>query len=212
MTTSAERKIRFAIFASGQGSNAMALLDEMETLGNQGEISFVLSDRAEAPVLEKSQMRGVKNILMEVQGSKKEQEEKILKLLAEHQVDWILLAGYMRLLSPTFIETFASWHQGQEQIINIHPSLLPAYPGKDSLQRAFADRVPFSGVTLHCVDAGMDTGSVLLQEQVPRRDEDSLENFVQRAHSTEHRMYRHFVREICLLRRPTAFFTGSPHV
>lgn len=210
MTAGAKAKsVKVAIFASGTGSNAMALIKKSKTL-SQLEISFVLSDKANAPVLPKAQAEGVRTYLVEKKQDRAAHETEILTLLKEHKVDWILLAGYMRMISADFLSTFASWHQGQSQIVNIHPSLLPAYPGVDSIARAHKEGAPHTGVTLHFVDDGMDTGTVIRQEKLAVHAEETLEQLASRMHRLEHQIYTEFLESLSTHGRKTIHFEENP--
>ena len=161
---------RLALLASGNGTNALSII---QNLPSNLKVEFVLSDQAEAAVLKKAADLGVRTYLVEKKSTKAAHENEILKLMKEHHVDWICLAGYMRILSGEFLAEFSRWHGGQDQVVNIHPSALPAYPGVESIKRAFDDRVEESGVTLHFVDPGVDTGKIVLQKKVPlSNDED----------------------------------------
>lgn len=199
------RPLRVALFASGTGSNAMALV-AMSRLLPQVEISFVLSDKSQAPVLAKAQAENVKTYLVEKTSDKESHEGTILQLLKEHHVDWIFLAGYMRLLSASFIREFSRWHGGAEQIVNIHPSILPAYPGVNSIERAFNDKVSASGVTLHLVDEGMDTGRILDQKTVPLDSSEDLKSWAQKIHFVEHGVYASFLQKVASGVHPTVPF------
>lgn len=199
--------LRVAIFASGTGSNAQALIQRAQNWGPEKvEVSFVLSDKASAPVLEKAKAFSVRSYAVEKNTTKQAHEQQILHLVKEHQVDWIFLAGYMRLLSASFLSQFSSWHGGQSQVVNIHPSLLPLYPGVDSIARAYQDRVPQSGVTIHLVDEGMDTGTILQQEVVRLLPDDPMANWAQRIHQLEHHMYTKFLDSLIRQERRTFYF------
>ncbi|WP_413568524.1 phosphoribosylglycinamide formyltransferase [Bdellovibrio sp. HCB117] len=205
------RPVRIALFASGTGSNAMALVAKAQELSKEKiDVAFVLSDKSAAPVLEKAQNAGVRTYLVEKKTDRKTHESEVLKLLREYHIDWIFLAGYMRLLSADFIQQFRHWHAGAEQIVNIHPSLLPAYPGVDSIARAFNDGVKESGVTLHLVDEGMDTGRVLVQEIVSRKEEANLAKWTQQFHEVEHRLYCQFLEKVALGSQDTVYFKETP--
>src|SRR5699024_8071824 len=110
--------------------------------------------------------------------------------LKEANVDWLFLAGYMRLVGPTLLDAYP------ERIINIHQSFLPNYPGKDAIKRAFEDGVKETGVTVHLVDAGMDTGPIIAQTRVPVEAGDTLESLSERIHYVEHRLYPHVIRMV----------------
>lgn len=204
------RPLRVAIFASGTGSNALALINKAQTLSGALEISFVLSDKAMAPVLKKAQEMGVRTCLVEKKLDRHNHEQEILKLLREHRIDWIFLAGYMRLLSGSFLRQFSSWHEGASQIVNIHPSLLPAYPGAEAIARAHQDRASQTGVTVHFVDEGMDTGEIIIQEALNLPSEAPLSDWVDAIHSLEHRMYSNFLESLSLGKPRTFYFEENP--
>lgn len=186
---------RIAIFASGNGSNAMALIQSAKKLKNV-KVELVLSDKKSAAVLGKAQAENVKTYLIEKTTDRAHHENEILNILREHQIDWIFLAGYMRLLSAHFLKEFSALHQGQARIVNIHPSLLPAYPGADSIARAFQDQVSESGVTLHYVDEGMDTGKIIRQERLRRVEAQDLSSWSQQFHQLEHQIYTDFLKSL----------------
>lgn len=187
--------MRIAIFASGSGSNAEALMRKASDLGDI-QIEFILSDKKDAFVLERAKKLGVTAYVVEKNSTRENHEQEILRLVDEHQIDWILLAGYMRLISPGFLQALKDRHEGHAQLINIHPSLLPAYPGTESIQRAYQDQVPASGVSIHYVDEGIDTGPLLAQEKVTLAAGETLESFATRIHSLEHQMYEKILEQI----------------
>lgn len=201
------RPLRIAIFASGTGSNALALIKRAQKLPqDKVEITFVLSDQAEAPVLEKAKNENVRAFLVSKTSDRPTHEQEILNLVREYQIDWIFLAGYMRLISESFLKTFADWHAGHAQIVNIHPSLLPQYPGVDSIARAYNDKVSASGVSLHLVDEGMDTGKVLVQKSLALPEGESLDGWTKKFHSLEHQVYGDFLESLALGQVPSHSF------
>lgn len=187
--------MKIAIFASGSGSNAEALIKKARELTGV-EISFVLSDKKEAVVLERAKNLNVSTYVVPRTTTREGQEQEILKLIDQHAIDWVLLAGYMRLVSAEFLQALKDRHDGHAQVLNIHPSLLPAYPGVDSIQRAFLDKVPFSGISIHYVDEGLDTGPLLVQKKLPLLPEESFESFAARMHTLEHRLYGQVLEQI----------------
>lgn len=199
--------VRVAIFASGTGSNALALIKKAQRLSGI-EVAFVLSDQEKASVLQKAQEEGTKTFIVTRKTDRNFQEAEILELLQAYQIDWIFLAGYMRMLSPAFLKTFAKWHGDASQVVNIHPSILPNYPGVDSIRRAYQDEVFETGVTIHLVDEGMDTGRILQQESLIIDPQESLESFSQRMHQLEHRMYSSFLESLTKDRK-TFYFEGK---
>lgn len=202
--------IRIALFASGTGSNALALLRVGRELAPAVRLSELICDRADAPILDKLTDFDVKSHLIERNDGKKEHETAILHILRAARADWIFLAGYMRLLSPDFVQQWRCWHGGAQQIVNIHPSLLPAYPGLDSVQRAVAAGEPRIGVTLHQVDEGMDTGAIIAQDSVPRRPGEGMDALMARVHALEHRLYTDFLRQVATGHPPTSHFQENP--
>ena len=186
--------LRLALFASGGGTNALNLLEVAKDLPEL-EIALVIVDQATSPLLkilsEKFPKLTVKLISMptgnDVKTRKQAHEKLILDELKEHRIDWIFLAGYMRMVGPTLLAEYSS--QGKSHIVNIHPSLLPAYPGLHAYERAFAANDQKSGVTIHLVDSGMDTGTILVQESFERLPNDTLQNFMDRGKALEWRLY-----------------------
>ena len=190
-------KLRVAIFASGNGSNASALMKKARELSSHVEICFVFSDQANAGVIAKAQGEGVRHFVIEkVNMTRGQHEQKILNLLLEHRVQWIFLAGYMRLLSPNFLKSFNEWQGGQQRVVNIHPSLLPAYPGVNSIERAFKDKCKETGVTLHYVDDGVDTGPIIKQAKVEIQPDENLKTLAEKMHKAEHQLYGNFLSEL----------------
>ena len=198
--------VHIALFASGTGSNAVALLQTGRELAPAVRLPLLVCDQSSAPVLKKIDDFDVQSFVIERETSRNVHEASILKALQEARADWIFLAGYMRLLSPDFVRQWRDWHGGAQQIVNIHPSLLPAYPGLDAVRRAVAAGEPQVGVTLHHVDEGMDTGAVIAQETVPRQAGESLDALMARVHALEHRLYTGFLHDVAAGRVPTQPF------
>lgn len=178
--------------ASGSGTNAENLLAYAQNK-NTFKITCVITDKEDAGVISRCEKFGTDCFVVPVlkeENAKKKQEEKILRILKENSVDWIFLAGYMRILSQDFIDSF--WNQATEKsnIINIHPALLPQFPGKDAYEQAYEAGVKESGITVHHVDAGIDTGPIILQEKFNRREDDSLESFKARGLEVEYKLYK----------------------
>lgn len=177
---------RIAVFASGQGSNFQALVDALRegTLGN-AEIVLLVCDKPQARVVERARQAGVDTFLFQPKeyNRREDYEAEIAAELANRQVDLIVLAGYMRLLTPVLVEPYAG------KMINIHPSLLPAFPGKDAIGQAWEYGVKVTGVTVHLVDGGMDTGAVVAQEPVPLLHGDTIETLEERIHVAERELY-----------------------
>jgi phosphoribosylglycinamide formyltransferase-1 len=188
--------IRIALFASGTGSNALALLEEAARLAPAVAIPLLICDQAQAPVLQKLAPFPTTPVLLERTGARAEHEAAILHALTAQRVDWIFLAGYMRLLSPEFVQCWQRLHGGAAQIVNIHPSLLPAYRGLHAVERAVAAGEREIGVTLHTVDAGMDTGRIIAQDVIERAPGESAEQLMPRVHRLEHQLYPRFLHQV----------------
>ena len=175
---------RVAVLASGRGSNLQALLDAVSTGRLLAQIAVVISDRALAPALERARQAGVPAVFSEPRGRPREEHDgTMLRVCEAHGVEVVALAGYMRLLSSSFVAAFPG------RILNVHPSLLPAFPGLEAQRQALDHGVKVSGATVHLVDAGLDTGPILLQEAVPVLDTDTVETLSSRILEAEHRIY-----------------------
>ncbi|HEX7294275.1 MAG TPA: phosphoribosylglycinamide formyltransferase [Pyrinomonadaceae bacterium] len=181
---------RIAILISGRGSNMVALADAISSgaIAN-AEIAMVLSDKPTAPGLQLARDRGLQTSVVERRGRNREDHEReIISVLRASEVDLVCLAGYMRLLSPCFIEEFRG------RILNIHPSLLPAFPGLDAHRQALAHGVKVSGCTVHFVDDTLDGGPIIAQRVVPVLDEDTEETLSARILEQEHQLYPEALR------------------
>jgi phosphoribosylglycinamide formyltransferase-1 len=155
------------------------------------EIVVVISDKADAAGLALAQERGLETIAIERKGRKREEHEnEVLEALRERRVDLICLAGYMRLLSPCFIEAFRG------HILNIHPSLLPSFPGLDAQRQALEHGVKFTGCTVHFVDETLDGGPIIAQRVVPVLDGDTVESLSTRILEQEHQLYAEAVKSV----------------
>jgi phosphoribosylglycinamide formyltransferase-1 len=175
---------RVAVLASGRGSNLQALLDNVRWGRLLAQIAVVISDRAQAPALERARQAGVPAVFCDPRGRPREEHDRaMLRVCEAHGVEVVALAGYMRLLSASFVAAFPC------RILNVHPSLLPAFPGLDAQRQAFDHGVKVTGATVHLVDAGLDTGPILLQEAVPVLDSDTVESLSHRILDAEHRIY-----------------------
>lgn len=176
---------RIGILISGRGSNMEAIADAARAGSIPGaEVAVVLSDRATAAGLRHAAERGIEALAIERRGrARVEHETEMIAALRARGVKLVCLAGYMRLLSPLFIEAFRG------AILNIHPSLLPAFPGLDAQRQAIAHGVKFSGCTVHFVDETLDGGPIITQRVVPVRDDDTEETLAARILSEEHKAY-----------------------
>ena len=188
-----------AILASGRGSNALNLVNfsHEESCKKQLRIACLITDNPQASVLEQFKGKDLPCHCIPRKGTdRKKHEEKILHTLKYYDVDWVFLAGYRRILSGYFLAEFTTSGSKHSRVVNIHPSLLPDFPGLNAYERAFNAGKDFSGVTVHLVDEGVDTGPILCQEQFPRKKDDTLEDFVQRGLKLEHKIYKKAVQLI----------------
>ena len=155
------------------------------------EIAIVVSDNAEARGLPLAKERGIEAVTIERKGrTREEHEREIISVLQKHQIDLVCLAGYMRLLSPCFIDAF------RMRIINIHPSLLPSFPGLDAQRQALEHGVKVSGCTVHFVDESLDGGPIIAQRAVPVLDGDTVESLSARILEQEHQLYAEAVKSV----------------
>jgi phosphoribosylglycinamide formyltransferase-1 len=185
--------MRIGILISGRGSNMVALLDAVRD-GRvlDAEIALVVSDQPSAAGRLRARDRGIKTALVERKGRTREgHEREIIKALKERGVELVCLAGYMRLLSPCFVEEFRG------KILNIHPSLLPAFPGLDAHRQAIAHGVKYSGCTVHFVDESLDGGPIVTQRVVPVLDSDTPDTLAARILHEEHIAYPEALALVC---------------
>jgi len=180
---------RVGVLISGRGSNLQALIDAQAEGRLGGSIALVISNVAEAPGLERARRAGIATAVCDHRGKAREaHDEEMLALLRAREVWLVCLAGYMRLLSGAFIQAFPG------RILNVHPSLLPAFPGLDAQRQAFEHGVKVSGATVHLVEEALDAGPIVLQEAVPVNDGDTAETLAGRILEAEHRIYPRAVR------------------
>ena len=189
--------MKLGILISGRGSNMVALVDAV----NSGEIplsevAVVVSDKADAPGLAKACERGVETVVVERRGrTRAEHDAEIISELNDRGVELVCLGGYMRLLSPGFIHAFP------DRIVNIHPSLLPAFPGLDAQKQAIEHGARISGCTVHYVDEGLDSGAIILQKTVEVRPDDTVETLSARIIEQEHIAYVEAIKSIVVSAR-----------
>ena len=181
---------RIGVLLSGRGSNFEALADSVGGGRLPGaEIAVVVSNREGAPGIERAKERGIAARVIPSKGLEREvYDRQVVAVLREFKVDLVCLAGYMRLLSPFFVASFPN------RILNIHPSLLPSFPGLESQRQALEYGVKFAGCTVHFVDENLDAGPIVLQATVPVRDDDTEETLSSRILAEEHRIYTEAVR------------------
>ena len=180
---------RLGILLSGRGSNFEAIADQAAAGRIPAEIAVVISNRPEARGLEMACQRGPKAVCIPSKGMDREAYDRLLvRELEANRVDLVCLAGFMRLLSATFVRAFP------QRILNIHPSLLPAFPGLDAQKQALEHGVKISGCTVHLVDEFLDAGPIILQKAVPVLDEDTIESLSARILAQEHIIYSEAIR------------------
>jgi len=180
---------RLGILISGRGSNFEAIADQVAAGTLAAEIAVVISNRAAAPGLEAARVRGLNAVALPSRGLDREIYDRMLgNELEKHGVDLVCLAGFMRLLSAGFIRRFPN------RILNIHPSLLPAFPGLDAQHQAIEHGVKVAGCTVHFVDEHLDAGPIVLQAALPVLDEDTVETLSARILAEEHRIYSEAIR------------------
>lgn len=169
---------KIAVFASGNGSN-------FQVIAEQFPVEFVFSDHRDAYVLERAEKLGVTAHTFELKefDSKVDYEKAIVALLEKYDIDLVCLAGYMKIVGSTLLKAY------EGRIINIHPAYLPEFPGAHGIDDAWEAGVDQSGVTIHWVDSGVDTGTVIKQVRVPRLADDTIESFEARIHENEYKLY-----------------------
>lgn len=181
--------LRVAVLASGRGSNLQAVIDAIEAGTVQAEIVAVISNKKEAPALERARRHGLPDLFVDPKpyagrpDSREAYDRELLDVLRRHDVELVLLAGYMRIVTTVLVEAFAN------RMMNIHPSLLPSFPGLDVQQKAIEWGCKLAGCTVHFVTEGVDEGPIILQAAVPILDEDRPETLAARILEQEHKVY-----------------------
>lgn len=177
--------MKIGILISGRGSNMVAIVEAVQSgLIPNSEVAVVISDKNSAQGLEKAKERGIETFVVTRKGrSREEHDAEIVRELKKRNVELVCLAGYMRLLSCDFVRAFP------DRIINIHPSLLPAFPGLDAQRQAIEYGVKVSGCTVHFVDDELDHGAIILQKAVEVKDKDTAETLSARILEHEHKLY-----------------------
>jgi phosphoribosylglycinamide formyltransferase-1 len=178
-------KPNIGVMISGQGSNLQAIMDAAAQGSIDANVALVLSNRPQAYGLTRAQKKNIPTVCIDHKefANRRDFEKQLIQAIQAHQIDLICLAGFMRLLSGYFLENVGA------KVINIHPSLLPAYPGLNAIEKAHKDQPSYTGVTVHWVDQGMDTGQVILQQKLAMTQNESLEELTARMHALEHQLY-----------------------
>jgi phosphoribosylglycinamide formyltransferase-1 len=191
---------KLGILLSGRGSNFEAIARNVQAGKIPAEIAVVISNKADAPGLARAKEMGLATRFIPSKGKEREAfDREVVAVLREFQVDLVCLAGFMRILSPYFIREFPC------RVLNIHPALLPSFPGEEAQRQALEYGVKFTGCTVHLVDEGVDTGPIVCQAVVPVRDDDTPETIAARILKEEHRIYS---EAICLLLEDQVRFEG----
>jgi len=184
--------LNIAVFASGRGTNFQSIIDAVKNGEIAAEIKVLISDNQDAGALKRAEREDVENIHIDPAHfeNSEEYEKEIIKILEAAGVELVVLAGYMRILSPYFVKKY------KNKVINIHPSLLPAFKGLDAQKQAVEYGVKYSGCTVHFVDQGMDTGPIIKQAVVAVEADDSAEDLAARILKEEHRIYPETIKLI----------------
>ncbi|MEK7371978.1 MAG: phosphoribosylglycinamide formyltransferase [candidate division NC10 bacterium] len=183
-------RLRVGVLASGRGSNLRAILSGVEARRIRAEVVVVLSDRSGAGALDIARDHGVEALVLDptLPPGREGYDKALIALLEERRVGLVCLAGYMRILSPVFVRHF------EGRLLNIHPALLPAFPGLHAQRQALEHGVRIAGATVHFVDEGVDTGPIVLQAAVPVRQDDTEASLSDRILAEEHRIYPEAIR------------------
>jgi phosphoribosylglycinamide formyltransferase-1 len=175
--------VKMGVLVSGSGTNLQALIDSFSG-DESAQIAVVISNKKTAYGLERASMASIPTAFVDHRGKARENfDAELVECLRSHGVEWVVLAGFMRIITPTFLDAFPG------RIINIHPSLLPSFPGLNAQQQAFDAGVPLTGATVHFVDGGLDAGPIIAQGVVPRQPKDDVEDLRARILEMEHRLY-----------------------
>jgi len=184
-------KARLGILLSGRGSNFVAIADNVQSGTLNAEIAIVISNRADAPGIAVARQRGLNSVVIPSKGrGREEHDSEVIAALRAANVDLVILAGYMRLLSPAFIHAFS------QKTLNIHPSLLPAFPGLDAQRQALEYGVKVTGCTVHFVDEHLDHGPIIVQRTVPVMSDDTVESLSARILQQEHIAYSEAISRV----------------
>ncbi|MBU4285128.1 phosphoribosylglycinamide formyltransferase [Patescibacteria group bacterium] len=181
-----------AILISGNGTNLQAIIDEAKAGNINANIVAVISNKSDAFGLERAKQAGIPTHFIDHKGIlREEHEQKIIDILEKNNVDLVVLAGYMRVLTPLFVNKY------KYRLINIHPALLPAFPGTDGYGDTFNYGCKVGGCTVHFVDEGVDTGPIIIQKINPIKENDTLESFKERGLEIEHQALPEAVKLFC---------------
>lgn len=186
--------VKVAVFASGTGTNFEKLVEhERENLHSNYNIQLLISDKGDAGVLKKGETLGIPTLFINPKDYENKScfEEAIVDILRKKEIEIIALAGYMRIVGDVLLNSY------QDRIINIHPAYLPEFPGKNGIEDAYLSKAEKTGVTIHYVDSGIDTGEIIYQERVNIERDKSLSYLEENIHRVEHRIYPMVLNKIC---------------
>jgi phosphoribosylglycinamide formyltransferase-1 len=177
--------LRLGVLISGSGSNLQSIIDNIEKGSLKATIKIVISNNPDAFGITRAKKHGIPFVVLKNGDfkSKEDFDSELIKVLKESNVDLVILAGFMRIISPAFLKAFP------QKVLNIHPALLPSFPGLHGQKQAFDYGVKFSGCTVHFVDEGVDTGPIIIQSVVPVIDDDTEETLAARILKEEHKIY-----------------------
>ncbi len=186
--------LRLGVLVSGRGSNLQAIIDEIEAGTLKADVAVVISNKQRVPALERAKRHGLPTVFLDPQSvadasdPRHAYDRKLLETLQDYRVQLVVLAGYMKIVTSLFIDAYAS------RIMNIHPSLLPSFPGLHAQRQALEHGAKVSGCTVHFVTEGMDTGPIILQQAVPVEEGDTAETLSERILKEEHRLLPRAIR------------------
>jgi phosphoribosylglycinamide formyltransferase-1 len=186
------KKIRLGVLVSGGGTNLQSIIDHAERGAIDAEIGVVISNVPDAYALKRAERHNIPSLVIDHRkySTRQKFEKEIIRVLHEYNVELVVLAGFMRVLTPFFIREFPM------KIVNIHPALLPVFPGTHVQQQALDYGARFSGCTVHFVDEGVDTGPIIIQAVVPVQPDDTAETLAQRILREEHKIYAQAIQLI----------------
>src|SRR2546428_10048763 len=189
-TGSGREPLRLGVLASGRGSNLQSIIDAIEAGDLPARLAVTISDREQVPALERARRHGAPALFVSPKDHRDRAayDRALLRVLDQHRVELTCLAGFMRILGPEIIRRL------EGRVMNVHPSLLPAFPGLDAQRQALEHGVKITGATVHLVDEGVDTGPIIVQEAVPVLADDTEETLSDRIRAVEHRLYPRAIR------------------
>jgi len=184
--------LALGVLVSGNGSNLQAILDAIAAGVVAAEVRVVISNRADAYAVARAQLAGVEAVVIPHRDypTREAFDQELIRTLQRSGVEWVVLAGFMRVLSPEFIQAFPG------RILNIHPALLPSFPGTHAIRQALVHGVKITGCTVHFVNEGVDSGRIIAQRAIPVLPEDDEESLAERMHHAEHQLFVEVLRDV----------------